>query len=1746
MEEKRIRELAIFVGELNNIIGADPNILNDFIERHPESLTKTFFLELYEFADIFVQLKRVGNAENVEFLAEILQQFEVKKCLSENEPSASASWIFPALRALGLSLLPHHYDQWIQEAMTAAPPDIKPILEALKENQYDKLFLSCKQLRRQYVLEDKFVERIALKLIGLEIYEHFSREIEIIPQDELASGADFLLPVLDSGIIFARNINASGCAAKYAFWKGNILHKLQGLEAALPHFRNALEYYEPVIDHIPGYDMLSAALNDAIFIELAQNGKIDEGLPYLESAINQYRHAADREPKLVLPNLARAMWNIAKSTASKGDLEKVDKYYTEAATHFRKVLEFRPDVFSQLAEVLFEHMVILQERNEYKKGIDLAQELAFRLFDPPKPLNERLRILQISAHITLGDLYFREQSPDLAEKYHRETLAFQTAFTNDFPERDIALGQTLLVLATTLLANHKIEEAKELLIKAKTISNKWLVGNPENDEIIIVHAEICTKTGQCLAAYKAYDIAEDQYLESFNLLIKHINSNNQDRYSGLLNEVGNNLVDLYFRTGKSAQTKPIADAMHLYGGRVTISFENAGIWMEKEKEEQKLLDNRHYTLVKKLHNSNALTKVKEDIEILEQLLTITEIDRTPYTYYKYRYFYGLCQFHLNDSQSLEKAIQIFEEALIFFPKEKAFLFWLEIRQNLALAYRRRKAGVPAENLEKAIEHNELLLAEIEENPGYQSFSNMSLINLGVAYRLRLKGDNRANLEKSLMCFHKVISFFSKEDQAEMWARAHLGLTNTYKKLKVFDYKYYGQLEKASLDEAASVNEQKVEPILWAGICTEIATLYRDLQYGNIQDNLQAALRFAQKAVDIYAPQDYLSDWAEASKILATVYLYLEDEMGKAYNIDKGIEWLEKSIEASQGQPDKVDLFDLYIELGQLYSLRISGIPAENMEKAIKCCEKAFEITEEPGNDRLIFAYTKLGTIYQKRILGDPEENLEQAIRYLSKAEKITTAQTSPKTMRVFLHEIGLAYSNRKKGNPSENLNKAIQYFKTAAAYTKALEMTRSWGLKMISLASLYLRRKDHNPDENKKEAGFVLAEVLSKIDKSTDFHLWFQAKLNLSITYLNEDGIETPDDLECAKNILIELESKEFLSDLFPSELGSLYGTLGYVYSKMPSGRHEENISQALDYYDKTLAIFSPHLFPEKCFQIAWTPAHLHFEAGNWQKAGELFDMLVQSHEFLYAQSLFLSSKTRQLSASQGAFIRLAYAKAKSGKTEEAIWALEKGKSQYLNQVLQREGKDLSILEMEAPELMDQYKILIRQRSQLESWERDLQFKSHQPEEAEDLRRQILDNDSSLQAITNQINEIIGESERTISHQLSELGKFLEEKTCIVCPITTNHGTLIFLMKNNSGKINAEYIELDSLTSTELTVMRKKWEKVINLDLSIRQTEWEYFLDEVGLQLGQQIFYHLTPLFRNNSTTKCVLITFQEYSYLPLHLAYRIEGGKRKYFMDDYIFSYAPSIRIWMHCKKNASLPENEEHLLAIEDPRPTKAPQLTGAALEVAAITGMIPGHTILRHGECTQSNILDQMRHATCSHFSCHGHNRWDNPLLSQLLVSFDESLHLKDILNLPYSVSRLATLSACETGLPGLEIPDEVIGLPTGLIQAGFSGVIASIWSVPDFATALLMIRFYWLWRKIGLEVDSALQQAQIWVRNSLHHEKAAFLEKLIDFNQLTYDPNLKIQPVEYLNWLKATPFENAYYEPKNWGAFYLMGY
>jgi hypothetical protein len=234
---------------------------------------------------------------------------------------------------------------------------------------------------------------------------------------------------------------------------------------------------------------------------------------------------------------------------------------------------------------------------------------------------------------------------------------------------------------------------------------------------------------------------------------------------------------------------------------------------------------------------------------------------------------------------------------------------------------------------------------------------------------------------------------------------------------------------------------------------------------------------------------------------------------------------------------------------------------------------------------------------------------------------------------------------------------------------------------------------------------------------------------------------------------------------------------------------------------------------------------------------------------------------------------------------------------------------------------------------------------------------------------------------------------------------------------------------------------------------------------------------------------------------LPIHASWRPDERAptgRRYLIDEVCVSYVPSATALGAAR--ASLDDGgPATLLTVADPSPTSLPRLPNvrAEADAAAASFAATSWTPLEHDAASLVAVEQALRDCDVVHFGCHGRADVDAPLSSAVFLADDEPLDLRRILTIRTRL-RLAVLSACETGVPGTALPDEVVSLPTGLIQAGAAGVIASGWAVPDAATLALMSEFYQRWRSPDPPAESpaaALSAAQTWLRDSTNEAKLA---------------------------------------------------
>ncbi|MBX3085577.1 MAG: CHAT domain-containing protein [Anaerolineae bacterium] len=154
--------------------------------------------------------------------------------------------------------------------------------------------------------------------------------------------------------------------------------------------------------------------------------------------------------------------------------------------------------------------------------------------------------------------------------------------------------------------------------------------------------------------------------------------------------------------------------------------------------------------------------------------------------------------------------------------------------------------------------------------------------------------------------------------------------------------------------------------------------------------------------------------------------------------------------------------------------------------------------------------------------------------------------------------------------------------------------------------------------------------------------------------------------------------------------------------------------------------------------------------------------------------------------------------------------------------------------------------------------------------------------------------------------------------------------------------------------------------------------------------------------------------------------------------------------------------------------------------AQQVAALSNTTP----LIGDAASKAALLNQASGAGVLYIAAHGTYNALNPLFSTLHLAPSDGrsgrLYAYEIYGLDLTKSTsLVVLSACETAVGTLTAGDEFTALNRAFLYAGAPSVVASLWSVDDEATALLMETFFKL-RAEGKADAEALQAAQKFVR------------------------------------------------------------
>jgi len=320
---------------------------------------------------------------------------------------------------------------------------------------------------------------------------------------------------------------------------------------------------------------------------------------------------------------------------------------------------------------------------------------------------------------------------------------------------------------------------------------------------------------------------------------------------------------------------------------------------------------------------------------------------------------------------------------------------------------------------------------------------------------------------------------------------------------------------------------------------------------------------------------------------------------------------------------------------------------------------------------------------------------------------------------------------------------------------------------------------------------------------------------------------------------------------------------------------------------------------------------------------------------------------------------------------------------------------------------------------------------------------------------------------------------------------------------------------------------------------------WDRALEEIGQWLWQTIMSPLVDTLREGCPI--VFVPCGLLGLLPLHAAWTSDESDHsvRFASDLFAISYSPNARSVAAARAliDDITPEGTASMLAVEQPTPSRQKELRYASTEVAAALAFFPETRLLRHTDASKAQLISDLGNFYAAHFCCHAVADLSSPLEGGISMSEDAMFTLRECLSIPRRAARLAVLSACETGIPGLLLPDEVVSLSAGLLNAGFAGIISSLWSVNDASTALFMFKFYDSWRVGGMIPIDALRETQRWMRCENNANKITYLDKVLASEA---PAGLREAAKELLVMLLLEPpYEILFGEARYWAAFTMLG-
>ncbi|CAN1209164.1 hypothetical protein TUMEXPCC7403_03010 [Tumidithrix helvetica PCC 7403] len=798
----------------------------------------------------------------------------------------------------------------------------------------------------------------------------------------------------------------------------------------------------------------------------------------------------------------------------------------------------------------------------------------------------------------------------------------------------------------------------------------------------------------------------------------------------------------------------------------------------------------------------------------------------------------------------------------------------------------------------------------------------------------------------------------------------------------------------------------------------------------------------------------LQSWQQA----LTIYQQIKDRqgegrtlgnLGKAYEAlgkyDEAIESNQKSLAIAQEIGDRRGEGEALIDLGVVYRTR------GNYAKAIEYHAQSLVITREIKDRRGEgSALGNLGMNYYAQ--GNYAKAIEYHEQRLAIAREIKDRQGEGNAMG----NLGNAY--RSQGHYA----KAIEYQERRLAITRELKDLRGEGQSLGFLGLVYRSLGNYTKSiDYYKQSLAIAIRIKDRLGKAK------------SLGYLGNVFYDLGDYNEAIKYHQSSLEAAREIRDRRGE--GKSLGFLGRAYAA------QGNYDKAIQYYESSLKI------AQEIGDRLGEGETLDFLGGIYQVRGD-YAKAIDYHK----SGLDIARKIKNRDGERIALSNLGLTLQKQNQLDlsivfykqsvnvsesirKDIRGLKKEEQQsYLNTVAgnYRRLADLLVKQgrvMEALQILDLLKV----------------------QELEDFLKNIKGNDRTAQGVR------LLEPERVVSGQLTgvsfekipELNRNLADRIQQI-PQAEINKVPEYLQKIPQGTvllyplILGDRLEIILFSPNTIPIHRTVPIKKADLEKLVEDFRSD-IRDPTSLDIknSSQKLYDLLikPIEAELTQAKTDTVLYAPdglLRYIPLAALY---DGKQ-WLVEKYRTSNLIAYSLTDFDRKTKTIPHILAGAFGKGDPS-SKQASLPATIAEVSEITKTFPNTVNLVEAQFSRAATEAQMSNHNILHLATHAEFNLGNPDNSFIIFGNGDTVRLSEIVDWKMSNIDLIVLSACQTGVGKLGDGVEILGFGYQVQRAGAKAAIASLWSVSDGGTQVLMQSFYEYVKRLNFTKAEALRQAQI---------------------------------------------------------------